>query len=81
MSDEQEAEEIKLSLEEVQRRAAAVTRELGNANYTRREHRRELQTLKATLDTLVQERTRELELANARLRESSRLRSLFSGID
>ena len=74
-------QEFELDLDQLHRRAVDLTRELGNVNYALREKRRELEMLGATLDAQVDEQTRELAEANARLRESERLKSIFWSID
>ena len=74
-------QEFELDLDQLHRRAVDLTRELGNVNYALREKRRELEMLGATLDAQVDEQTRELAEANAQLRESERLKSIFWSID
>lgn len=81
MTDQMDREDVHIMLEQLERRAAELTRELGNVNYTLREKRRELQMLGATLDARVHEQTRELKEANERLRESDWLKSIFWTID
>jgi nitrate/nitrite-specific signal transduction histidine kinase len=74
-------EEFELDLDQLHRRAVDLTRELGNVNYALREKRRELEMLGTTLDARVYEQTRELKVANERLRESEWLKSIFWPID
>jgi nitrate/nitrite-specific signal transduction histidine kinase len=74
-------QEFELDLDQLHRRAVDLTRELGNVNYALREKRRELEMLGTTLDARVYEQTRELKEANARLRESEWLKSIFWPID
>ena len=64
MTDQMDREDVHIMLEQLERRAAELTRELGNVNYTLREKRRELEMLGAMLDARVHEQTRELKEAN-----------------
>ena len=81
MSEQITIQEFQLDLEQLHRRAAALTQELGNANYALREKRRELAEVNAAIEARVHDRTRDLAKANEQLRESDWLRSIFGGID
>ena len=82
MTEQTEDEEaLRRANEELQLRAAALTRELGNANYALREKRRELDKLNASLETTVQDRTRELEETKEKLRQDEKLKQAFWTIE
>jgi chromosome segregation ATPase len=73
--------EFQLDLDQLHRRAADLTQELGNANYALREKRRALNEVNAAIEARVHQRTQALTKANEQLRESDWLRSIFSAID
>jgi len=81
MSEQIDIQEFQLDLDQLHRRAADLTQELGNANYALREKRRELAQVNAAIEARVHERTHVLAKANEQLQESDWLRSIISGID
>ena len=66
MSEQIDIQEFQLDLDQLHRRAADLTQELGNANYALREKRRELAQVNAAIEARVHERTHVLAKANAR---------------
>ena len=67
MSEQIDIQEFQLDLDQLHRRAADLTQELGNANYALREKRRELAQVNAAIEARVHERTQVLPECAPRL--------------